>query len=90
MFSRRKKLTQTPNERGETMIVSQYIAWGWGSRSCSVQGFGGTPEKLLSEMIANLIEHDADTFKPRVKWWQFWLEWQPEAIVAEYVKQTAA
>lgn len=64
------------------------IRWSNNMHGYSISGYEGTPEELLEEMIEHLIKYDADTFKPRVKWWQFWRERFYPEITAEYIKQT--
>lgn len=70
------------------MKHGRYITWDGGAHGYGVSDYEGTPEDLLKEMIEHLIEWNAVTFKPRVKWWQLWRERFCADITAEYIKQT--
>ena len=69
------------------MDCGREIRWDNNSRGYSIQHWDGTPEELLTHMVGQLIIHDADTFKPRVKWWQLWREKLHSNVTNEYIRQ---
>jgi len=70
------------------MKCTREIRWNNNKRCYTFQNFNGTPEELLAKMVEHLIKHEAKTFKPRVKPWQFWREKMGLEITNEYIKQT--